>query len=261
MKLFKDLYAYRELLKSNVKKEIRGKYKGSFLGILWSFVSPLLMTLVYAIVFPYLMRGAGYEHYTTFLIIGILPWTWFTTSIAQGTFTIIGNGPIIKKVYFPREILPISVVTSGLVNFLISCIIMFLFVLFSGIGFSINILWLPLVILAQYLITLGIIFITSAINVFVRDLEYIINFLIQMLFYGTPILYSVDMFTNAPAMISTLIKYNPLGIIITCYRDILYWGNMPHILSLLVVIMGSLILCIIGLTIFRKLSKGFAEEV
>lgn len=261
MKLFKDLYNYRELLKSNVKKEIRGKYKGSFLGILWSFVSPLLMTLVYAIVFPFLMRGAGYEHYTTFLIIGILPWTWFTTNIAQGTFTIIGNGPIIKKVYFPREILPISIVTSGLVNFLISCIIMILFVLFSGIDFSINILFLPLVILAQYLLTLGIIFITSAINVYIRDLEYIINFIIQMLFYGTPILYSVDMFTNAPAVIKTLININPMGIIITSYREILYWKNTPNINNLLIVISCSLLLCILGLAVFRKLSKGFAEEV
>ncbi len=261
MKLFKDLYQYRELLKSNVKKEIRGKYKGSFLGILWSFVSPLLMTLVYAIVFPFLMRGAGYEHYTTFLIIGILPWTWFTTSIAQGTFVILGNAGIIKKVYFPREILPISVVTSGLINFLISCIVMILFIIFSGIGFSINILFLPLVILAQYLFTLGIIFITSAINVYVRDLEYIINFIIQMLFYGTPILYSVDMFANAPKVISTLININPMGVIITSYRDILYWKNIPHINSLLVVIIGSLLLCLFGLMIFRKLSKGFAEEV
>lgn len=261
MKLFKDLYNYRELLKSNVKKEIRGKYKGSFLGILWSFVSPLLMTLVYAIVFPFLMRGAGYEHYTTFLIIGILPWTWFTTNIAQGTFTIIGNGPIIKKVYFPREILPISVVTSGLVNFLISCIIMVLFVLCSGIGFSINILFLPLVILAQYLFTLGIIFITSAINVYIRDLEYIINFIIQMLFYGTPILYSADMFANAPKWIATLININPMGVIITCYRDVLYWKTTPNVVSLLIVIGLGFLLSIVGLMIFRKLSKGFAEEV
>lgn len=261
MKLFKDLYSYRELLKSNVKKEIRGKYKGSFLGVLWSFVSPLLMTLVYAIVFPFLMRGAGYEHYTTFLIIGILPWTWFTTSIAQGTFTIIGNGPIIKKVFFPREILPISVVTSGMVNFLISCIIMALFVIFSGIGFTWNIMWLPIIIIAQYLLTLGIVFITSAIDVYVRDLEYIINFIIQMLFYGTPILYSIEMFSKAPVFIKTLMELNPMGIIITSYRDVIYWGNAPHIKSLLIVIIFSLLLCWLGLIIFRKLSKGFAEEV
>ena len=261
MKLFKDLYAYRELLKSNVKKDIRGKYKGSFLGILWSFVSPLLMTLVYAIVFPYLMRGAGYEHYTTFIVIGILPWTWFTTNIAQGTYTILGNSGIIKKVYFPREILPISVVTSGLINFLISCVIMLIFVICSGIGFSWNILWLPLIIIDQYLFTLGIIFITGAINVYVRDLEYIVNFIIQMAFYATPILYSLDLFDKAPIIIKTIINLNPLGIIITGYRDILYWGNAPRIKALIAVFIGSMILCAIGLKIFRKLSKGFAEEV
>lgn len=259
--MFKNLYSYRELLKSNVKKEIRGKYKGSFLGVLWSFISPLLMTLVYAIVFPYLMRGAGYEHYTTFLIIGILPWTWFTTSIAQGTFTIIGNGPIIKKVYFPREILPISVVSSGLVNFLISCIIMAIFLVFSGIGFSLNILWLPLVILVQYLLTLGIVFITCSINVYIRDLEYIINFFIQMLFYGTPILYSIDMFSKAPKVILNLIQLNPMATIINSYRDILYWQQSPSIMPLLMVLGFSFVLVIVGYFIFRRLSKGFAEQL
>jgi hypothetical protein len=259
MRLFKDLYAYRELLKSNVKKEIRGKYKGSFLGILWSFVNPLLMTLVYALVFPYLLRGSGYEHYTTFLIIGILPWNWFTTCISQGTFTVLGNGGIIKKVYFPREILPISVVTSGIVNYLISCLVMFIFLICSGIGFSKYIVFFPIVMIAQYLLTLGIIFITSAINVYVRDLEYIINFFIQMLFYGTPILYSADMFMGTK--IEFLVKMNPMATIINSYKDIFYWQNMPHIKSLLIVLVASAVFCYVGLLIFRKLSKGFAEEV
>ena len=259
MRLFKDLYAYRELLKSNVKKEIRGKYKGSFLGILWSFVNPLLMTLVYALVFPNLLRGSGYEHYTTFLIIGILPWNWFTTCISQGTFTVLGNGGIIKKVYFPREILPISVVTSGIVNYLISCLVMFIFLICSGIGFSKYIVFFPIIMIAQYLLTLGIIFITSAINVYVRDLEYIINFFIQMLFYGTPILYSADMFMGTK--IELLVKMNPMATIINSYKDIFYWQNMPHINSLLIVLVASAVFCYVGLLIFRKLSKGFAEEV
>ena len=259
MRLFKDLYAYRELLKSIVKKEIRGKYKGSFLGILWSFVNPLLMTLVYALVFPYLLRGSGYEHYTTFLIIGILPWNWFTTCISQGTFTVLGNGGIIKKVYFPREILPISVVTSGIVNYLISCLVMFIFLICSGIGFSKYIVFFPIIMIAQYLLTLGIIFITSAINVYVRDLEYIINFFIQMLFYGTPILYSADMFMGTK--IELLVKMNPMATIINSYKDIFYWQNMPHINSLLIVLVASAVFCYVGLLIFRKLSKGFAEEV
>lgn len=261
MKLFKDLYAYRELLKSNVKKDIRGKYKGSFLGILWSFVSPLLMTLVYAVVFKYLMRGQEFESYSTFLIIGILPWTWFTTSVAQGTYTVIGNGGIIKKVYFPREILPISVVISGLINFLISCFIIFLFVLFNGMPITWNYLFIPLIMIVQFTLTLGFVFITSSINVYVRDLEYIINFVIQMLFYGTPILYQISMFEQAPKLVYTLVKYNPLGIIISCYRDVFYWGNTPHLKSLGIVFIFSVFLFLIGLAIYRKLSKGFAEEV
>ena len=261
MRLFKDLYAYRELLKTNVKKDIRGKYKGSFLGVLWSFVSPLLMTLVYALVFPYLMRGTQYESYTTFLIIGILPWTWFTTSIAQGTFCIIGNGGIIKKVYFPREILPISVVTSGMINYLIQCLIIALFVIINHRPITIYLLFLPLIMLIQYLFTLGIIFITSAINVYIRDLEYIINFIIQLMFYGTPVLYELSMFESAPKWIYTIMKLNPMATIITSYRDVFYWGNTPNIKSLLLVLIASFALCLIGLIIFRKLSKGFAEEV
>lgn len=259
MKLIKELYAYRELLKNNIKKDIRGKYKGSFLGVLWTFMNPLLMTLVYAIVFPYLMRGAQYEHYTTFLVIGILAWNWFGTCISQGTYTILGNGGIIKKVYFPREILPISVVTSGLINYLITLIIIAFFLIFSGIGFNIYMLWLPLIIITQYILTLGIIFITGAINVYARDLEYLIGFLIQMLFYATPIIYTIDIFGNS--FVAKIIKLNPMTSIINSYRNVLYWGEAPEIKSLIIVLMVSIIGCLIGLKIFQKLSKGFAEEV
>ena len=261
MSIFKDLYMYRELLKSNVKKDIRGKYKGSFLGVLWSFVSPLLMTLVYALVFPFLMRGSQYDSYTTFLVIGILPWTWFTTAISQGTYCILGNAGIIKKVYFPREILPISVVTSGMVNYLIQCIIILIFMAIYGMPFTGNIAFLPLIMIVQFLFTLGIILITGAINVYVRDLEYIINFIIQLCFYGTPILYDISMFAAAPRWAYTIMSWNPMAVIIGSYRDIFYWGHLPHIKSLLVVGAASLLLVIIGLAIFKRLSKGFAEEV
>lgn len=255
--MIKELYNYRQLLKSNVRKEIRGKYKGSFLGILWSFVNPLLMTLVYAIVFPFLLRGSQ-PHYTTFIIIAILPWNWFTSTIAQGTSTILGNGGIIKKVYFPREILPISVVSSGLINYLISCLIILLFLLFSGIGYSFYILLLPVIVMIQYILQLGIILITSSINVYVRDLEYIINFFIQMLFYATPVLYSMDMF---PPKIRWLLKLNPMSTLIDSYRDIFFYKQAPNFLMLVFVLMLSLIILAIGIIIFKKLEKGFAEEL
>ena len=124
MRLFKDLYQYRELLKTNVKKEIRGKYKGSFLGVLWSFINPLLQVLVYAIVFPFIMRSSP-DHFIVYLVIGIIPWNFFITCMNQGMITVRMNAGIIKKVYFPREILPLSVTLSGLVNFFISYIILY----------------------------------------------------------------------------------------------------------------------------------------
>lgn len=256
--MFKELYQYRELLKSNVKKEIRGKYKASFLGVLWSFVNPLLTTLVYAIVFPFILRNTE-PNYVTFLVIGILPWTFFTTVISQGTSCILRHAGIIKKVYFPREILPISIATSGLVNFLISCIIILIFLIFSGIGFSFQLLWLPLIILTQYIFSLALIFISSAIDVYIRDAEYIINFIVNMLFYGTPILYNANTF--AGSKIALLFQINPLATIITCYRDVFFYQSTPHIKSLLIVLLFSMLLLVIGYKIFKRLEKGFAEEV
>lgn len=256
--LFNNLYNYRQLLKSNVKKDIRGKYKGSFLGILWSFINPLLMTLVYAIVFPFLLKSSE-PHYVTFIVVGILPWTYFTNTIIISLGSIIGNAGIIKKVYFPREILPISVNVSGLINFLISCVIMFIFLICSGIGFSWYIVFLPLIILTQFILLQGIAFIVSSIEVYVRDLEYIVGFFINMVFYATPILYASTLFQNS--FIKYIIRINPMSTIIDCYRDILFYQSMPHIKSLLFVLLCSMILCYIGFKIFRKLERNFAEEL
>lgn len=255
--MLKELYEYRQLLKSNVSKEVRGKYKGSFLGVLWSFVNPLLMTLVYAIVFPFLLRSSQ-PHYTTFIVIAIIPWTWFTYTIMSGTNTFLVNAGIIKKVYFPREILPISIVTSGLINFLISCIIICIFLLFSGIGFSVYIMYLPLIAIVQYILQLGIILITSSVDVYIRDAEYIINFFVQMIFYATPVLYSIDMF---PEQFRWILRLNPMATIIESYRNIFYYKTNPDFIMLGLTFCGSILVFILGIIIFRKLEKGFAEEL
>ena len=257
MQVLKELFLYRELLKSNIKKEIRGKYKGSFLGILWSFVSPLLMVCVYAIVFPLILRVTQ-ENYVIFLIVGILPWIFFTTVVNQGVTTVLNNAGIIKKVFFPREILPISIATSGLINFLISCIIIFIALFISGIGLSKFIIFLPIIILIQYILCLSIIFILSAINVYLRDIEYIINFLIMMLFYFTPVIYNL---TLIPERFRPFFYLNPMVTIINSYRDILYHQVMPNLKHIGLVGLASLILLMLSYKIFKKLEKGFAEEV
>ena len=255
--MIKELYNYRQLLKSTISKEVRGKYKGSFLGVLWSFVNPLLMTLVYAIVFPFLLKSSQ-PHYTTFIVIAIIPWTWFTYSILSGTNVFLVNEGIIKKVYFPREILPISVVTSGLINFLISCIVIAIFLICSGIGFSFNIIYLPLIAIIQYILQLGIVLITSSIDVYIKDAEYIVNFFVQMLFYGTPVLYSIDMF---PEKFRWILRLNPMATIVESYRNIFYYQVRPEFKMLGIIFIGSLILLGIGILVFKKLEKGFAEEL
>lgn len=257
MSLFKELYQYRELLKTNVKKDIRGKYKGSFLGVLWSFINPLLQVLVYAIIFPYIMRVQT-DNYLIFLICGIIPWTWFTMSITIGTNCVINNSNLIKKVYFPRAILPISTVTSGMINFLISCIIILIFVLISGISLSWYLIFLPLIVLIQFIVTLALVFILCAIDVYIKDVEYIVTFILNMAFYATPILYSTDMFDG---WFLWIFKINPMAHIINSYRDIFYLHQMPQIGSLIILLMVGIVVLCLSYKVFKKLERGFAEEV
>lgn len=257
MSLVNDLRHYREFLKSNVKKDIRGKYKGSFLGVLWSFINPLLSVLVYAIVFPYIMR-IKVENYLIYLITGIIPWTFFTSSINMGLISVLSNADIIKKVYFPRIILPISTVTSCLVNFLISCLIIVLFCLGSGLGISFQILWLPLIAIIQYIMLLGFTFILSAIEMYMRDIEHIVNFILSMAFYVTPILYTPDIF---PEKLAWVLKVNPMAYLVNAYRSIFFYQKMPDLMGIGVVSIFSIFLFMIGYLIFEKLQKGFAEEV
>ena len=257
LNVFKNLYNYRELLKTNVKKEIRGKYKNSFLGVIWSFLNPLLQIAVYAIVFQMILKNPQ-ENYVVFLCCGLIPWTFFSTAISRSAFTMVENGNILKKVYFPREILPISVVTSEAVNFLISTVIIFAFVIFSGIGITKYILVYPLIFIAQYLLLLAISFIVSSVCVYVRDLQHFIGIFLQLLFYATPIVYSIDILPPEAAWILNL---NPMTYIIEGYRDIFYNQTMPDVQSILILIGIVLVAIVIGYLIFNKLQKGFAEEL
>lgn len=257
MKLFKNLYQYRELLKTNIQKEIRGKYKGAWLGILWSFLNPLLMLMVYSFVFPYIMR-AQIPNYTMYLMTALMPWNFFTLTVANSSFAVISSGSILKKVYFPREILPISIVLSNVVNFLITFIIIIVFLIISGIGLSWTILLFPVVLLVQTLLMFGIAFILSSITVYARDVEHIVNVFVMALFYATPIVYTIDML---PAKFQTILYLNPMTPIIDAYRNVLFYQQLPNFTSLGIVTIVSIAILIFGLWIFRKLEKGFVEEL
>lgn len=257
MRVFKELYQYRELLKTNVKKEIRGKYKGSWLGVMWTFLNPLLQLLVYSFVFPYILK-VDVENYTIFMIVALVPWNFFTTAVQIGTGSVISESGIIKKVYFPREIIPISVVISSLVNFLITCIIMFLFILFSGVGFTKLVLLFPLIVIIQTIFTLAMTFLLSAITVFIQDIGHFVSIVLMLAFYATPIVYNSELLPNKFQWIITL---NPMAQVINAYRDVLYYQKMPDMTSLGVLAVISIIALIVCYKVFKKLEKSFAEEL
>ena len=244
MKIFKDLYNYRELLKTNITKDIGGKYKHSFLGILWSFVNPLLQIFVYAFVFQVILKS-NIENYAVYLCCGLVPWQYFSSVVLRGAAIMVDNGNIIKKVYFPREILPISLVTSEGVNFLISTIIILGFVIF-------------VIVAIQFVVSIGVAFIVSSLTVYFRDLLHILGILMQLLFYATPIVYAVD---SVPANLQWIVKINPMSYLIDGYRNIFYNKVAPDFHGLLIAFIMGVILVGAGYFIFKKLEKGFAEEL
>ena len=257
MEAIKNIYKYRELLKTNVKKEIRGKYKNSIVGVLWSFLNTVLQIIVYAVVFQVILKNPK-EHYVVFLCAGLIPWNFFSTSLSRGAFTFIENGNIIKKVYFPREIMPISIVTSEAINFMISTIIILGFAIGEGLGVSYYIVFYPIILIIQYIFTLGVTFIVSSISVYIRDLQHLIGVALQLLFYATPIVFASEAIPNS---LRWIININPMAYIINAYRDIFYNQTMPDFTMLTLILIFSITLCIIGYMIFHKLQKGFAEEL
>ena len=257
MNIIKDLYNYRELLKNNIKKDIGGKYKHSFLGILWSFINPLLQITVYAFVFQVILKS-HIENYAVYLCCALIPWQYFSNVVLRGAAIMIDNGNIIKKVYFPREILPLSLVSSEGVNFLISTIIILGFVIFTGIGLSRYALWYFLILFIQYIVSIGVSLIVSSITVYFRDLQHILGIIIQLLFYATPIVYSIE---SVPENFKWLVKINPMSYLIEGYRAIFYNKSLPSFYGLTKAFVAGIMLCILGYFIFRKLEKRFAEEL
>lgn len=256
--MFKEIYNYRELLKTNVKKDIRGKYKASFLGVLWSFINPLLQVLVYAIVFPYMLGNTGPD-YIVYLVTGIIPWTYFNTALTGCVGCIKANSGIIKKVYFPREILPLSCVISSFVNFLISCLIILFFCIIWQTGITWHIIFVPVIAIIEGMLALGLGMALGAIDAYVQDLENIVNFLLTLAFYGTPIVYYLSNF-GSTSLVARLVRLNPLTTIMNAYRDCFLYHTVPDLEGLGIVFLVSVIILIIGCVIFKKLEKGFAEQ-
>lgn len=258
VKHFKELYDYRQMIFSLVKKELRGRYKGSVLGFMWTFINPLLQLLVYTFVFSVIL-GSPIDRYYLYLFVGLVPWLFFSGSMTGGAACIVNQKDMVKKIYFPREVMPISYVASGFVNMLLCFIVIFAVILVTGAGINpITLLYLPVIMIVEFVMALGGAMLTSALTVYFRDLEYILGILMMAWMYFTPVVYTME---QVPEEVRFLFNFNPMTHVINAYRDVLYWKQIPELSTLIWGFALGMIVLVIGTISFNKLQKGFAEEL
>lgn len=254
----RDIYAYRDMIASLVRRELRGRYKGSVLGFLWTYINPLCQVVVYSAVFSVIFR-VEIDKFYLYLIVGMMPWTFFNTSVQGGATCIRAQADMVKKIYFPREVIPISYVTSAFVNMLFSFLIVFLAVLVSGLGFCWRgMLFLPIIMLFEYLLALGIAFAISAATVYFRDLEQIVSVVMMAWIYVTPIMYTMD---YVPERYRFLVLLNPMTPIVEVYHQILYYRMVPTPNYLLLAGATGFVAFAAGFLLFAVLERNFAEEM
>jgi ABC-type polysaccharide/polyol phosphate export permease len=257
----------KELFANLTLRELRSKYKRSFLGWAWSLATPLANMAVYTVVFRYFLRithgfhgqPSGLNVFALFLLCALLPWNFFSMSVMGCIGTVTANGPLIKKTYFPRELLPASAVAATLVSHLIE--LGLLIVTLVGFGDWRAVVYIPFLLLLTLLMALfafGFGLMLSAINVYFRDVQHFMGILFLVWMYLTPIIYPLSV---VPHRYETILKINPMTDASLCYRAVLYDGTYPGWLQLAYFAVWALGMLAVGLWVFARLEAGFAEEL
>ncbi len=265
---FMELLRYHELVRNLVVSEVKARYKSSVLGFVWSLLNPLAMMVVFTIIFGVLWPNNQIEKYPIFLLCGLLPWNYFAASTTSSINSVVGNGNLIKKVYFPREVLPIATVLAQLVNFLLAFLVLFAVLLIFRSHFSAWLWVLPLIILVQTCFTLGIAFILSTLHVFYRDTMIVMEVVMMAWFFLTPVFYSVTQFPATYRLLGYEVNVhrliyivNPMASLINVYRDLLYNGYRTDSDFFIRTTLTALIVLVFGYWVFIRYSDRFGEEV
>lgn len=249
---------YWDLILGLAVKDLKVRYKSAFLGFLWSILTPLFLALIFFIVFTKIIP-MGIDRYPLFLLCALFPWNFLQLCLNSGTVSIVSSGNLIKKVYFPREVIPISVIFSNVYNFLLSLLILILAIIFLGTGIKITIIYLPFVVGCQLIFTLGLLLIFSGLHTYYRDVKYIVEILLLGWFYLTPIFYSITLIAESYRGIYMLL--NPMAVFVNLYREILLYGIWPNIHEILYLILSSTLFYFIGILVFKKYEPMFADVV
>src|SRR5262249_33602282 len=225
---------------------------------LWTFLNPTLLMIAYALVFGVFMKQQ-LESYVFFLFIGLLPWIWFSTSVGAGASTISDRRDLLTKVRFPAQVLPATVVATNLINYLLSLPLMVVLGAAFGVWPSVHALAFPLVLFAERVFTLAVSFIVSALNVRFRDLQHIVQNILTLWFFVTPVLYIPNAIPEAARRLYLIV--NPMAVIINSYHGIFYEHRWPHWRGLAFVTLASLVLLAISARVFEERREEFAELV
>ena len=254
----KNIWNFRDMVFELTHRELRGKYKGSLLGFLWTYINPLMQILVYAFVFSQIFRS-GIEKFHLYLIVSMFPFNFFTGGVIQGLGSIRYQGDLVKKVYFPRQILPIVSLTVNFVNMLISFLIIYSILLVSGWGIDLKLqVWLLPVMVIEYFFALGLALMLSAVEVYFRDIEHIVTVLMMIWMYVTPMFYSIEII---PEKFLPVFYCNPMLYVIGMYQQILYYKVAPNMVYMARGAGFAVAVMAIGSVIFKVLEKRFAEEL
>ncbi len=269
-----ELIDYRYLLQNLITRDLKVRYKNSVLGVLWSLLNPLLMMMVFSIIFTVAFARDDVRQYPVFFLVGLLPWQFFTGSLITGTVSITANGALLKKIFFPREMLPVAAVLSNLVNFSFALIVLVVFLYASGLGLTWYALWVFPLLITQIIFVLGLAFLLGSINVFYRDVMMILDVVVLAWFFLTPIMYPLDLFGSTQTFMGITFDpgqvmrwLNPMASIIDGYRTVL-WGNMQstgpvpmHIPYVIRTFVTSVIVFFVGYGFFLRMESMFGEKL
>jgi ABC-type polysaccharide/polyol phosphate export permease len=260
---FRQVFRYRSLIASLVARELKARYRGSVLGFFWSFANPLLLLIVYSFVFTVVLPGAHppeLEPFALFMFCGILPWSWFSSSLLEASNVLIAGGSLIRKVLFPAEILPIVTVLSGLAHFCLGLPVLALFLLYAQVPVvPSDLLWFPLIVLVQLVLTLGLALLVSALAVHFRDLRDLLSNLMTLWFFATPIIYALS---QAPPSVRPFLNLNPMTHLAVSYQEVLFHaGAFTGWTRLLAVGTGAAATLLAGYFVFDRLRDTLPEEV
>ena len=254
----RELYQYRALLWSLTERELRARYRASVLGFLWTFLNPTLHMAVYALIFGVFMKQ-GLPKYPYFMFVGLLPWIWFSSSLSASASAISDRRDLLTKVRFPAQVLPATVVTTNLINYLLSLPLMLLLGAFFGEAPSWHAVFLPAIVGPQLLFTIALCYFASALNVTFRDLQHIVQNVLMLMFFMTPVLYSTSSIPEP--FRKMLVLGNPMAVLVVAYHDVFYRHQVPALAPLLSVTLLSVGLLWLACQLFEARREEFAESV